>query len=212
MLVSLLVNETPDRNAFRASDADREQVAETLRQAAADGRLTLAELDERIELLYAAKTYGDMEPVVSDLPGILGPMLRDPNASAVSPRQQPSSPDRVGGKAAGNSAVAVFSGAMRQGEWTVASEFNAVAVFGGVELDLTDAKLESADTVIRAVAVFGGIDITVPHDVRVFVDGSGVLGGYSDQIKAQPPAGAPVVRITGVAVFGGVNVKRSERS
>jgi hypothetical protein len=204
------VNETPDRSAFRASDADREQVAEALRQAAADGRLTLTELDERIEALYAAKTYGELEPVVSDLPGVLGPTLRDPNASAVTPRQS-AIPSRIGGRATGNTAVAIFGGAARQGEWVVASEFTAVAVFGGVELNLTEATLESAETLIRAVAVFGGVDITVPHDVRVVVDGMGVFGGYADDTKSQPPAGAPVVRITGAAVFGGVNVKRSKR-
>lgn len=204
------MNETPDRRALRASDADRDQVAEALRQAAADGRLTLTELDERIEQLYAAKTYGELEPVVSDLPGV---RLATPEAATgLAPRTPGRVPDRVGGRASSTAAVAVFSGAQRKGEWVVAGELNAVAVFGGVELDLTDARLESSTVEIRAVAVFGGIDITVPPDIRVVVDGSGVFGGYADGTKTQPPEGAPVVRITGAAVFGGVNVKRSRTS
>jgi hypothetical protein len=47
-------------NAARAADADREAVAERLRIAAGDGRIDLAELDERLGLAYAAKTYGEL--------------------------------------------------------------------------------------------------------------------------------------------------------
>ena len=211
LLVSLIVNETPDKRALRASDEDRDQVAEALRQAAAEGRLTLTELDERIEQLYAARTYGELEPVVQDLPDVRLPG-QSPGSSAMVPRSNSSAVDRIGGHASGNQAVAVFSGAERSGHWVVASEFNAVAVFGGVELDLSEATLESSDTEIRAVAVFGGVDITVPADIRVIVDGNGVFGGYADQTKSQPPEGAPVLRITGAAVFGGVNVKRSSKN
>ena len=58
----------PERGHLRASDADRERVAEVLRQAAGDGRLTLEELDERLDAVYAAKTYAELEPVTRDLP------------------------------------------------------------------------------------------------------------------------------------------------
>lgn len=206
------MDETPDVRAFRASDADREQVAEALRQAVADGRLTLTELQERIEQLYAAKTYGDIAPVVHDLPGIRV-MLRGPNAAGTAPIPAPAVPDRVGGAAGGSSsAVAVFSGAVRKGQWVVPQELSAVAVFGGVELDLTHARLAGREVTIRAVAVFGGVEITVPPDIHVVVNGAGVFGGYADDTSPQPPPGAPVVHINGAAVFGGVAVKRSRKT
>src|SRR5687767_15961189 len=53
---------------LRASDADREQVAAVLRRAAGEGRLELAELDERLAAVYAARTYADLEPITRDLP------------------------------------------------------------------------------------------------------------------------------------------------
>lgn len=61
--------EPADQRHLRVSDADREQAAEVLRQAAGDGRLTLDELDERLATAYAAKTYADLESVTTDLPG-----------------------------------------------------------------------------------------------------------------------------------------------
>jgi hypothetical protein len=52
----------------RASDADREQVAERLRQAAAEGRLDADELEERLETALSARTYGQLDATVFDLP------------------------------------------------------------------------------------------------------------------------------------------------
>ncbi|MER0245201.1 DUF1707 domain-containing protein, partial [Streptomyces sp. HSW2009] len=53
---------------MRASDAERERVAEALREAVAEGRLTMEEFDERLEAAYTARTHADLEPLVRDLP------------------------------------------------------------------------------------------------------------------------------------------------
>jgi hypothetical protein len=56
------------RNGLRASDADREQVAERLRHATAEGRLLAEELEERLGQAFRARTYGELDAVVDDLP------------------------------------------------------------------------------------------------------------------------------------------------
>ena len=53
---------------MRAADADRERVADRLRNASAEGRLLTEELEERLEAVFAARTYGDLEAVTKDLP------------------------------------------------------------------------------------------------------------------------------------------------
>lgn len=179
-----------DDRSLRASDDDRERVAEVLRQAAGDGRLTLAELQDRLEALYAAKTYGELEPVVADLPSV---RLPRPSASAPSPvrtaGEAAAVPDRVGGVPVSRVAkAAVFGEVTRRGQWVVPSDYRVKAVFGGVELDLREARLESHEISI---------------EIRAF------FGGFADEASTrQAPPGAPVVRIGGKAVFGGVNVKR----
>ena len=178
-----------DDRSLRASDDDRERVAEVLRQAAGDGRLTLAELQDRLEALYAAKTYGELEPVVADLPSV---RLPRPSASAPSPvrtaGEAAAVPDRVGGVPVSRVAKAVFGEVTRRGQWVVPSDYRVKAVFGGVELDLREARLESHEISIEIKAFFGG---------------------FADEASTrQAPPGAPVVRIGGKAVFGGVNVKR----
>jgi hypothetical protein len=57
------------RATFRASDADRELVADRLRHATAEGRLSPDELEERLEAVFTARTYGELDAVVDDLPG-----------------------------------------------------------------------------------------------------------------------------------------------
>jgi hypothetical protein len=57
------------RDEMRAADSDRQAVADKLKQALDEGRLDLAEYDERLQQAYAAKTYGDLEDLLDDIPG-----------------------------------------------------------------------------------------------------------------------------------------------
>lgn len=56
------------RASLRAADADRERVAERLRQATAEGRLLPSELEERLEAAFSARSYGELDALVEDLP------------------------------------------------------------------------------------------------------------------------------------------------
>ncbi len=194
----------PAHHGYRVSDADRERVAELLREAAGEGRLEIHELEERLEQAYAAKTYGDLEPVTMDLPG--HGAGREPGPRA--PRMPHT---RVGGTPAGSTAIAVFGGSDRRGTWVVPAQFTAFAMFGGVNLDLREAMLAEPEVVITAVSVMGGVDITVPEDCIVIVDGAGILGGFEESTRSgttAAAAGSPIIRIRGLAVMGGVSVKR----
>jgi hypothetical protein len=77
------------RDRLRASDADREAVADRLRNAAAEGRLLAQELEERLALALRARTYAELDAVVSDLPvsrrapGSAIPLMRPALAVAI---------------------------------------------------------------------------------------------------------------------------------
>lgn len=206
------MDDARDERLLRASDIDRERVADVLRAAAADGRLTLAELQERLDTLYSAKTYGELEPVVDDLPGAAEVTRPAGTAPAARPAN-PGAPARVGGTPTTQEAKAVFGGVARRGQWVVPQRYRVKAVFGGVDLDLRQARLEAHEITIETKAVFGGVQIVVPEDLMVIIDGSGVFGGFAGNAEdRQPPTGAPVVRVTGKAVFGGVAVQRKPAS
>jgi hypothetical protein len=104
-----------------------------------------------------------------------------------------------------------MSGATRNGPWVVPTQFTAVAVMGGVDIDLTQASFAGTDVTITAVALMGGIDIVVPDDITVIVSGIGFMGAFEDTAHVQGPPGCPVVRVNGIAVMAGVEVHRPKK-
>ncbi|MEV1067353.1 DUF1707 domain-containing protein [Streptomyces sp. NPDC050263] len=201
----------PGPAELRASDADRERVSEVLRDALAEGRLDMAEFEERLEQTYKARTYGELAPITRDLPvaGVTPPPV-------LSLRKEPV-PDGswdgrvVGGEGSSTWGVAVLSGFQRKGRWTVPRRFDCFAFWGGGEIDLREADFAADEVVINCVAIMGGVQLTVPPGVEVVVRGIGVMGGFDQResgVVGDP--GAPRVIVTGFAFWGGVGVERKK--
>ncbi|GAA4765003.1 DUF1707 SHOCT-like domain-containing protein [Actinomycetospora chibensis] len=208
---------------IRASDAEREQVAEVVRTAVADGRLTMVEGDERLRDAYAAIFRRDLAPITADL----GPVDAAPGTDA-SVRRPLGRLDRPSSTAS----VAVLSGTQKRGEWTPGLTHRVFAFWGGAELSFRDARLDDAglaigaiaimggisldlrgvpagvEVTIQAVAIMGGIDVTVDPDTTVIEDGFGFMGGFEDGSGVPRRADGPRVRVTGLALMGGVSVSR----
>ncbi|MGP3967077.1 DUF1707 SHOCT-like domain-containing protein [Streptomyces sp. 6N223] len=196
--------------AVRASDADRDRIADILREALAEGRLDAEEHAERVEAVYRAKTVGELEPLIEDLPAGQRHAAVPPSRSpALAPRPE-RAPARGHGlhHSGGKNVVAVLSGAVRSGRWRVGGKVNAVAVCGGVEIDLTEAIFEQQHVVINATAICGGVEIRVPENVSLRGSGSGVMGGFEVQAGESDQPEAPVVTVQGVAIMGGVEAKQ----
>jgi hypothetical protein len=193
---------TGDSLDLRASDTDRERVADRLRDAAAQGQITMDELDERLETTYAAKTFGQLVPVTADLPAAA------PRSDAVAVSAGRA---LVGGTPTRRRwSVAILSGSSHKGFWTAPSRYKALALLGGVEIDLREATFAEPVTVIHAFAVLGGIEIKVPEGVEVHVDAFGIMGGVDNSAASGNPmtSGTPVVRVAGFAFMGGIDVSR----
>ncbi|WP_215547036.1 DUF1707 SHOCT-like domain-containing protein [Amycolatopsis sp. CA-230715] len=185
---------TEDPLRLRASDADRERVAQALYHASGTGQLTLDELEDRLAHLYAAKTLVETEAVVAD--------LQTRPVAAAEPAQGP------------KRSFAVLSGVDRRGEWTLPPRHRAVAFWGGATIDLRYARLISARTRISAFAIMGGIEIIAPEDLTVEVGGTGLMGGFRTARRSRrqaAPPGAPVVVVSGLAFWGSVKVVRKTR-
>jgi hypothetical protein len=187
-----------DNPRLRASDADRDRAASVLNGAMAEGRLTVDEHADRLEALYSAKTHAEIVPLLDDLPE---------RAAAAAPARAAGPPEEV------SHIVAVLSGATRKGTWQVPPAMNVVAVLGGVELDFREAILPGGDITLAATCILGGMEITVPPEMQVIDNGVAILGGRevtgASEESIQP--GAPVLRISGFCLLGGVEVKRKSR-
>jgi hypothetical protein len=186
---------------MRAADTDRDRAADLLRTAAAEGRITFDELDERVSQAYAAKTFADLQAITGDLPG--------PGITPQAPAASPAAPPRVtAGTPEPPASVAIMCGARRAGPWVVPAAYHAVAIMGAVDLDLRQATFAAAEVTIRAFCLMGGINITVPEQVAVDVAGLGLMGGFDHSASAPGAPGAPTIRVVGCACMGGVTVRR----
>ena len=83
----------------------------------------------------------------------------------------------------------------------------ASAVFGGIELDLRGSQLKDNNGFLDVTALFGGVDIKVPDNWRVEMQGTPLLGGIENSTKPNPNSSAPVLKISGTAIFGGIEVR-----
>ncbi|GHB20264.1 hypothetical protein GCM10010331_02810 [Streptomyces xanthochromogenes] len=186
--------------ALRASDADRDRIADILRDALAEGRLDATEHSERIDAVYRAKTVGELEPLVRDLP-----------ASGTRPRPvaepRPHEWEETGAPVDAENMIAVFSASTRKGRWRVGRRTNAFSLFGSVEIDLTEALFEQRLTVINATAIFGNVEVRVPENLSLRGSGTGIFGNFEvHTLEADDPE-APVVVVNGYSVFGNIEAK-----
>ncbi|SFX33368.1 DUF1707 domain-containing protein [Streptomyces atratus] len=182
---------------IRASDADRDRIADILREAMAEGRLTVDEHAERVDAVYRAKTVGELEPLVRDLPAPAG--TARPAAPGAYGQESPTGP--------AENLVAIFSSSTRKGRWRVGSRTNAFALFGSVEVDLTEALFGQRVTVINATSVFGSVDVKVPENISLRGSGTGIFGNFEVATLESADPEAPVVVVNGYSVFGSVEAK-----
>ncbi len=189
---------------LRASDAERERAVNALRQANADGRLDVDELEERIASAYSARTRGELVALIADVDsGALGLAIDTARSSGPVLREGPGGSRWV---------ISVMGGDDRSGRWRVAKRVNVIDVMGGSTLDLNDAELSDQVTQVNVFALMGGSEIRVPDDVHVHVSKFAFMGGNDVRLgDASPLPGAPQIRIRLVSIMGGSSVRRGRR-
>jgi hypothetical protein len=168
---------------LRASDDDRDRAAGVLGGALATGRLTSAEYADRLDLVYAGKTLGDLAPLTRDLPAEEG---------------------------AGRAQVAArFSKVIRSGRWVAGRHTRLTARFGALIVNLADAVLPGREITLEVDAFCGKLIVVVPAGAHVIDEGGALFAkravyGREDQGDAD----GPVIRIVGDARFSKVAIFR----
>ncbi|HUJ06867.1 MAG TPA: DUF1707 domain-containing protein [Streptosporangiaceae bacterium] len=183
------ISPLPDRPAperLRASHEDRDRVIELLRVAAGDGRLTAEELDERIEIAFSARTYGELALLTADLPVVGQPVA----ALAASPSAK--NVVRIDCRS-GN--------ARRDGRWVVPRRIEVRVTSGGVKLDFTQAVFEQRALEIDAEVRSGSLRLITRPGVVVDADDVVVRSG---NVRVKAPWGSDVRPELTVTISGKV--------
>ncbi len=190
----------PAVSQLRASHEDRDAVIEMLRVAAGDGRLTAEELDERLELAFTSRTYGELAKLTADLPA--DPAAARPAALAqVTPKDVIKIDCR-----SGNSA--------RIGGWVVPRRMEVKVTSGNIRLDLTEAVITHPVLDIDAEVRSGNLLIITKPGIAIDTDDVQVRSG---NIKVKAPWGtsAPVtlqINLSGKVGSGNISARPPRRT
>ncbi len=176
---------------LRASHDDREAVVERLRDAAAEGRIDLDELDARLEQALTSKTYAELAVLTADLPG-----------------QDPAVADRPPLVVRGG-----LHGASRgPGRWEVPGHVIAHGGMAGVKLDFTRVECRLREVTVEAYGEAAGVTIVLPDgwavDTTAMDPG---FGGLKDKTTSDRLPGTPLIRLTGSGGVAGVVVRHPNR-
>jgi hypothetical protein len=182
--------------AARAADADREAVAERLRVAAGDGRIDLVELDDRLAQAYAAKTYGQLQVLVADLP-VHSPSI--PRGEAL-----PEPETLVLRTTAPN--------LKQSGQWTVPQRIIAESRTGFITIDFTQASSAHREIFVDAATWTGWIRLLLPDGWAARISPSSTNTSHiSNKAVETADPGAPTVIVTGHPVHGYIKIKQRRR-
>lgn len=185
---------------LRASDADRDAVAEVLHAAFADGRLTMAEHDQRVSATLKARTFADLTPLTGDLIAIPTTELvgRHGMSPVIVPEGAEQDPDRIN---------TILSNAKRDGKWRMRRISYANTFLGDIKLDLTEATFDARVVELNLTTVMGTCMLRVPTGTRVKDETHSVLGSTSIKGVGDPDPGMPLIVIKGTNVMGEVKVR-----
>lgn len=175
---------------LRASDADRDRVLALLAEAMSDGRLTPDEHAERVQRACAARTLGELADLTADLVAASAQPVRLDDARMI---------------------TGVFGPARRDGRWVVPENLTVTAMFGEVEVDVTEAILQARHVRLHANVIGGRLRLVVPDGVSVVVTAPMVLGRTRGATPLPAGSETPVIEVTGLVLGGEIIVRTPPR-
>ena len=191
----------------------RQRTIDALCQHFATETLDNDEFERRVDLAHRVETVQALRSLVADLPALgtaSGSSQKQATQAAVpGVRGHTADPHLVRGP---QFIVGILGGPSRKGNWVPPRHLRSVAFWGGVDLDFREARMGPGVTEVSAFAMMGGVKIIVPSDLQVECTGIGIMGGFdcSDEVRRVSDPDAPILKINGVAIMGGVDVKVRE--
>ncbi|TNC27248.1 DUF1707 SHOCT-like domain-containing protein [Amycolatopsis alkalitolerans] len=189
---------TADPRNLRVSDEEREHVVGVLQKAIGRGMLDLDEFTERTDVVLAARTRGELNAVLVDIPGLVNRELGAPPPMVSSDRRLVLS--------------AKYSSLVRRGRWLVPPEVIVQNKYGSTKLDFTEAQVSSPTVHIELDSKWGSVEVTIPEQAAVDLNAITEIkyGSLEDKTGTDGRPGTPRLVFSG-RVHGGSLVIRNPR-
>jgi hypothetical protein len=192
----------PERLARQQAREVRERVIAQLSDGFAQDLLDVDEFERRVTAAHTSEDPAAILALVGDLPGgaPVSSALAAPSSASVALAPATTDEKRL---------FAIMGGLDRRGAWTLPRKLKVTTLMGGALLDLREARFPPGPVDIEVIAIMGGAQIIVPPGLAVQTDGSAFMGGFQqvNRAPAHPDPDAPLLRVHGFAIMGGVDVQ-----
>lgn len=182
-------------------DALREETIDRLIMNYGHGELSLEAFQRRLDEAYDAQHNHQLIALTADLDLAVDSAYVARKRETLDIQADPEPADDV------EYMIHVFSGGDRKGRWTPARELRVVTVFGGCDIDFSEARFAAPVTTVKMVCLFGGVNVFVREDINVTSKALCMFGGINNKAANTGGSDAPRVIIEGFVLFGGANIK-----
>jgi hypothetical protein len=207
------VPEEPAARFLRVSDAEREHVIGLLQRATGTGLLDLDEFTRRVDTAIAARTRGELNAVLLDLPGLTHPDRPAQFPTVARPPVHRPTPV-VTDTGSGDEVRSILGSVSRRGVWDVPAHLVVRTTLGSAELDFTEARIPHDVVDIELEVVAGSVELRLPAGARVeHGDLQATLSGVENRLRGRPVAPeGPLFRIHGSVRAGSVEIRPPRRT
>jgi len=166
----------------------------------AHSRLSMQAFERRLDAINAAENAAEVISQIEDLEEIdLSPYEQFKEKSlGVKYSSKPDKESRT--------LVSIFGGNTMSGHFVVPKEIRVFCLFGGTDIDLSDAAYHYGETNIQVYCIFGGVDISVPPEVNVVSHAFSVFGGIDNNAPSMGDRESPSIIVDGFVLFGGIDI------
>lgn len=208
---------------LRVSDAEKEHVGQLLQRAVGQGMLSLGEFTERMDTALAAKTRGELNSVLIDLPGMqiaeehspVSPNRHPPQTHYAPQQARTYTPSPSGGSPSGgwhDPHAEVIRGTIstvtRKGPWNVPRALSIESRLSTVTLDFTQAVMTSQVVEVTVDDYCSTVTLVVPAEATVDLNAVETVGGSANnKVRTGPPIGPLHIVVRGKVRFGSITAK-----
>jgi hypothetical protein len=194
----------PVRAEDRPIDALREETVDQLIMNYGHGKLSREAFERRLDEALDTKSHQRLTELTEDLDLRTDRQYTAQKKAELGIRVDTSARSRIDDA---DTIVNVFAGNNRRGAWDVPRAIRMINVFGGSELDFTDARFTAETTYITVFCLFGGVNIRVRDGMRTISKALCIFGGVDNRGGTTTDPNAPLLVIEGFCLFGGVDIR-----
>jgi hypothetical protein len=188
----------------RPIDALREETVDQLIMNYGHGKLSREAFERRLDEALDTKTHERLLELTRDLDLKTDRQYASQKKAELGIRVEPAA------AADGDDVehiVNVFAGNTRKGAWHVPRVIRTLNIFGGTELDFSDASFTAETTTITVFCLFGGVNIRVREGMRTLSKAVAIFGGVDNRASAMPNPNSPLLVVEGIVLFGGIDIR-----